>query len=263
MKFLRLPLLAGSVLCLLCACAAGPSTHERKEMGDIQIVYLQPGADLMVLDRSIDVTDSFSCFGFAGALGVGLCAIVLSSQEDDRESALNQQNQHLAPYLQEIKSLDFQARSHALFTSVVADTPWLAGKPIQTVPWMQDEQEYVRGQGGTTVLYVQPIYAMDPFSNAFVVHFFVGIERFEAADGGTVHSFRREDFSFQHQPIEPAPGMDHRQRAASANAAIHMDRDQAMRIWFADGGALLKADVDKDLQQVDQDIRKLLGSSHP
>ncbi|HEY3644682.1 MAG TPA: hypothetical protein VGM16_05020 [Gammaproteobacteria bacterium] len=262
MRFLRSPLLAGAALVLLCACstASGPTASEQRAMGTPEIVYLQPGPDLMVLDSEVDVQDSLGCFSVAGMLGTLLCAGVQKAREAYRESKVEAKHASLAPYFDQIKSLDFHARTQAMFASAVADAPWLAGRPVHKQLWNVDESQYVRGKGGDTVIYIQPVYALDPYSNSFVVEVLVGIQRFDPAYPDGLHNFRKLEFSFSHQPMDLPSGLNHDQRHEALQEMASMDSAHAMQLWFADDAALLKADFAADLKQVQAGVRDMLGS---
>lgn len=262
MRSLRMPLLAGAALVLLCACstASGPAASEQRAMGTPQIVYLQPGPDLTVLDSQVDMQGSLDCFAVAGMLGTMLCAGVQSIREAGRESRVQAKHASLEPYVGQIKSLDFHARTQAMFATAVADAPWLAGRSVDRQLWDVDESQYVRGKGGDTVIYMQPVFALDPYSNAFLVEVLVGIQRFDPAYPQGLHNFRKLEFSFTHQPLEPKPGMSHAERERVLHEAVAMDSAEAMRLWFADNGALLKSDFAADLQEVQRGVREMLGS---
>jgi hypothetical protein len=249
---------------LLCGCSTGPTTREVRAMGPIQVVFLQSPGNVVALDRPYpDATYFLGCV-FADELVAGVtCESVVGMLERFRHDAVKTEQARLAVYAGEIKMLDFNDKTYAMFNMVSHDTPWLRGNDVARVPWLQDGTAYARQLAGDTVVYVQPLFAMTRDSNDFLVYFVVAIQKFDPSYPNQVYDFRMQEFSFVHEPIRLTPDMGMQQRIALRNGAVSMDPEKAMQLWFSDDSALLREDFAQDLKQVDQDIRKMLGSRPP
>jgi hypothetical protein len=177
-----------------------------------------------------------------------------------RREAVEAEQARLGVYASEIKTLGFNDKSYAMFSTASRDTPWLEGKDVARVSWLRDGTAYARQLAGDTVVYVQPVFAMTKGSNDFLVYFVVAIQKFDPDYPNQVYDFRKQEFAFVHLPVRLTPGMGKSQRDALRNEAASMSPEQAMQLWFADDGALLRDYLEQDLKQVDVGIRTMLGT---
>jgi hypothetical protein len=248
------------MLLLLEGCSDAPPVAERSAMHSASVVFLQAPANLVVFDEAIDVRHAAESMYFVGILPGAVYALIEHAREKSREQAVERRRVAISPYTDEIESFDFNARTHAMFASAIADSPWVQGKQIQTVPWTGDEEDYVRGRAGEVIVCIRPVYAIDPYSNQFIVYVFVGIQQLDPTYPHGIRDYEKTEFSFQHLPMKEMPGMTYHQHWQAEQAAQSMAHDQAFQLWFADGGALLKADFAADLLKVQAGTRKLLRS---
>jgi hypothetical protein len=260
MKNVRTSLLAMLGLMSLCGCGDAPPAAERHAMQSASVVFLQSPANLVIFDEAVDVRHAADTMVFIGILPGAIWTLIQAAREKSREHAVEQRRIAMTPYADEIKAFDFNARTRAMFSSAVADSPWLHGKPIETVPWTDDQENYVRGRPGEVIVCIRPVYALDPYSNEFIVYVFVGIQQLDVDYAHGIRSYDQVEFTFQHLPTDVPPGMSYQQHWQAQQAAQALPHDRALQQWFADDGALLKADFAADMQQVEAGTRKLLRS---
>jgi hypothetical protein len=261
---MRRVIIAAALCCglsvFLDACSDAPPAAERSAMGSASVVFLQAPANLGVFDETIDVRHAADTLYFVGILPGAVLALIQHAREVHREHAVEERRIALSPYTDVIASFDFNARTQAMFSSAVADSPWLHGKQIETVSWTGDEEDYVRARAGEVVVCIRPIYALDPYSNQFIVYVLVGIQQLDPTYPHGIRNYEEIEFNFEHLPMTETPDMTYKQHWQAEQAAESLPHDRALQLWFADGGALLKADFAADLLKVEAGPRKLLRS---
>lgn len=248
------------LLMFLDACSDVPPAAERSAMSSASVVFLQAPANLGVFDETIDVRHAADTVYFVGILPGAVWALIQHAREEHREHAVEKQRVALSPYTDVIASFDFNARTQAMFSSAVADSPWLRGKQVETVSWTGDEEDYVRGRAGEVVVCIRPVYALDPYSNQFIVYVLVGIQQLDPAYPHGIRNYEEVEFNFEHLPVTETADMNYQQHQRAEEVAQSLPHDRALQLWFADGGALLKGDFAADLLKVEAGTRKLLRS---
>lgn len=252
--------LAGCLIALgLCACTSGPTARELREIGTPEVAFLQAGGDLTVfkVSSSESAADLAECILLAGAV---LCtAYETEAAWYGREGLVDDKNQ-LAKYAGVIRTFGFNDRAYALFNSILGDTPWLADKEPQRVQWPKDAAFYTKQSTPRTVLYIQPIFALTPDGQDFIVYVMAGIQKMAPGYPHDIYDFRRQDFFYRHHLDLAKPGMSWQQQKDLAHQVASMHPDQAIQAWFADDGAQMKADFAGDMQQLNQGLREFLGA---
>lgn len=243
----------------LCSCASGPTAHELHEIGTPQVAFLQPAGDVVIfnLPSSISPSDLFSCLML---VSLPLCADYQADAAwHDRQDMADEKGQ-LTQYAEDIKTLRFNDRAYALASSVISDIGWLPDKTLHRVPWPRDASFYTKQNFPSSVLYIQPLFALSKDGQDFYVYVIAGIQKTAPGYPHGIYNFRRQDFAYTHHLTLTKPGMSWQQQKDLAHQVASMHPDQAIQAWFTDDAALMKADFAEDMKQLDRGLREFFGA---
>lgn len=248
---------AGYLLALsISACTSGPTARQLHEIGSPDVAFLQATDDLTVFNvsSSESAADVAGCLLFVGA---ALCAVYGTEATWFERTGVEDKEGQLTKYTGEIQTLGFNDKTYALFDSIVEDTAWLTDKKPHRVRWPRDAAFYTKQSAPTNVLYIQPVFALTPDGQDFIVYVTAGIQKMALNYPHGVYDFRRQEFVYTHHLTLAKPGMSWAQQKDLAHEVASMHPDQAIQAWFADDGALMKADFAEDMQQLDRGLREL------
>lgn len=240
-------------ICLIASgCASNLSQNDLHELGNYEIVYLQPAANFTA-DQYSGGLGYAAMYLLAGPLAVAGSVAGVAQKNGYQQEAL-------AIHAEQIKSLGFDDRVHAMFMSAVEDVPWFTNKEVKTLRGFSDPGDYTRTTGVTSVIYLRPKFALTSFGRIFEVDVIVGVQRFYR-DGvhDHVEDVYRKEFIFKHDLVLKKPGMTWEQQKDAAHALASMDPDDATQYWLEDNASRLRADFEQDLPQVEHGVREFLG----
>ncbi len=253
-----LPLLTTALFGLV-ACASGPSQGELRAMGHPEVVFLQPVADLTVWNYPVTPGAGLLCFQ-SGAIGAAMCELYQDQASIAHGRAVAPHDGPLAARADETRALGFSDRAYALFSAVMADTPWLADKPVKRVVWGLPQVQYTRDSNADSVVYCMPVFTLDPDGHRFHIDVLAGVQKLAPGYPGDIYDMRKRSFSFTHDLAKQDQGLSYDERRERAIQAASLPAEAALQQWFQDNGAELKADFAADMREVDKGLRDLFGA---
>ena len=238
----------------LYGCAGDISKEDVHRLGHMEIIYLQPDANLTAADSS-GGTGYAVLYLLAGPLAVVGGAAGVSQKNEYQKEAI-------AANMAAIKSLGFDDRVHSIFTSAISDASWLPNRDIKVIQGMDSPDAYTLKSPADSVVYLMPRFALTSFGHVFMVDVTVGVQQY-VRNGQYSHltNLYTREFTFKHDLVLKKPGMTWDQQVDAGHELAQLAPDDATRIWLENDGERLRTDFAEDIPQIETDVRQFFDDN--
>lgn len=233
-------------------CAGDLSKEDAHRLGRVEIIYLQPDANLTAADSSGGAGYAV-LYLLAGPLAVaGGAAGVAQKNEYQKEA--------LTASAAAIRSLGFDDRVHSIYAGAIGDAVWLPNRDIKVIQGMDSPDPYTLKSPADSIVYLSPKFALTSFGHVFMVDVTVGVQQYiRNGQYSRLTNLYTREFTFKHDIVLKKSGMTWEQQVNAGHELAQLSPDDATRIWLENNGEQLRAAFDHDFPQIEADVREFFG----